>query len=376
MMQRTVAVAVLTYLQLTAVDAQGSKGRPIRYVCPQDNGLQYTTPAPNAVTFELKCDQGTTAKRIDNTQKNSQKECADFCSEHPECQSADYDWITKNCARFSEYIPTIPMANVNTWFPLQERTQQDPKPAPQQRSAPNCPATPNLIVESVSNSSSFTSDSKCPQDDNKIFVSAGGQYMRTRCNAHVNSQAPFASSALSTLTECFNYCSDTPGCNSVSWEGGRPSWLCRLYSEGEEAAGPCANHLHDMAFIMDPPTIEAADDPLILCSTECPYANGQTWDSPSGVKFHMDCCKRHGVKAFSQERLPSLKACMAACATAPACQSVDWHGETGMCYFGKHSGEPTISVSGWSSAHSLGCAGACKKSCGCAGGQDDSKDEL
>lgn len=37
-----------------------------------------------------------------------------------------------------------------------------------------------------------------------------------------------------------------------------------------------------------------------------------------------------------------------------------------MCYFGKHSGEPTIEVAGWSSAHSLGCAGACKQGgCGC-----------
>lgn len=38
-----------------------------------------------------------------------------------------------------------------------------------------------------------------------------------------------------------------------------------------------------MAFIMDPPTIEAEDDPTILCSTECPDANGQTWDWPSGT---------------------------------------------------------------------------------------------
>lgn len=54
------------------------------------------------MTFELKCGQGTTAKRIDDTPKDSQKECAIYCSEHPECQSADYNRDTKNCARFSE----------------------------------------------------------------------------------------------------------------------------------------------------------------------------------------------------------------------------------------------------------------------------------
>ena len=55
---------------------------------------------------------------------------------------------------------------------------------------------------------------------------------------------------------------------------------------------------------------------------------------------------------------------MSACGKGPACQSVDWQAETGTCYFGKHSGEATISVSGWASAYSLGCTGACKES-GC-----------
>ncbi|KAI1848688.1 hypothetical protein JX265_005685 [Neoarthrinium moseri] len=325
MLQSTIATAILGYLQLAAVDAQAAKGRPPRYIY---------------------------------------------------CQSADYNWGTKNCVRFREYIPLVPNPNVNTWFPLEER-KKDPQPDPQERTPASCPASPKLIVESVAEAGSYTTDSKCPQDDNKIFISSGGTYMRTRCNAHVEAKAPFATLALSTLSECFNHCSETEGCNSVSWEGGRPTWACRLYSEGEEAAKPCLNKLHDMAFIMEPPTIEAADDPMILCSTECPYANGQTWDSPSGVKFHMDCCKRHGVKAFAKEKLPSLKACMAACATAPACQSVDWQQDSGMCYFGKHSGEPTISVSGWSSAHAVGCAGACKKDgCGCSGDKNDTKDEL
>jgi len=84
----------------------------------------------------------------------------------------------------------------------------------------------------------------------------------------------------------------------------------------------------------------------------------------------MSCCKRHGVQAFSKEPMPSLQACMDACGTVPACQSVDWHKDTGLCYYGKHSGEPTISVAGWSAAYSMGCAGACKKST-CACGQQD-----
>lgn len=37
-----------------------------------------------------------------------------------------------------------------------------------------------------------------------------------------------------------------------------------------------------MAFVIDPPVIEAVDDPIVLCSTQCPQAHGQIWDSPSG----------------------------------------------------------------------------------------------
>ncbi|KAK6063766.1 hypothetical protein SCUP515_12196 [Seiridium cupressi] len=82
-----------------------------------------------------------------------------------------------------------------------------------------------------------------------------------------------------------------------------------------------------MAFITDPPTIEAADDMAIMCSTECPDANGQIWDSPSGT-------------AFAVEQMSSLKECMAGCARIPACQSVDHQKETackekeGCCGYG------------------------------------------
>lgn len=34
--------------------------------------------------------------------------------------------------------------------------------------------------------------------------------------------------------------------------------------------------------MIEPPTIEAADDEVVLCSTECPHAHGQTFDTPSG----------------------------------------------------------------------------------------------
>lgn len=83
----------------------------------------------------------------------------------------------------------------------------------------------------------------------------------------------------------------------------------------------------------------------------------------------MHCCKRHGVEVFLQEPAASFKECMALCGSVPACQSVDYHQDTGKCSLGKHSGAPSILVAGWASAHAIGCAGACKAKscCGCSG---------
>lgn len=40
--------------------------------------------------------------------------------------------------------------------------------------------------------------------------------------------------------------------------------------------------IHGGAYVIDPPTIEAEDDQVVLCATECPHAHGQTFDTPSG----------------------------------------------------------------------------------------------
>lgn len=51
---------------------------------------------------------------------------------------------------------------------------------------------------------------------------------------------------------------------------------------------------HGTAFVIDPPTIESPDDPIVLCSTECPMAHGQVYDSPSGeVGLDMEVPKLH-----------------------------------------------------------------------------------
>lgn len=72
------------------------------YSCPTDNGAQYTSG--NGVTFTLMCDHGTHAAGLDSTWKftSSQKACADYCSDNVECQSCDWDVVTKLCQRKKE----------------------------------------------------------------------------------------------------------------------------------------------------------------------------------------------------------------------------------------------------------------------------------
>lgn len=48
-------------------------------------------------------------------------------------------------------------------------------------------------------------------DEGKIFISTSGTYMKIRCTGHVKSKQ-LAIQPLGTLTECYNYCGNTPGC--------------------------------------------------------------------------------------------------------------------------------------------------------------------
>lgn len=82
------------------VAEDAAAGRPKIYACPADNGARYTTA--NGVTFELKCDHGTTAKPLDATTTATQKECADYCATLSNCQSADWNINTKLCATKQE----------------------------------------------------------------------------------------------------------------------------------------------------------------------------------------------------------------------------------------------------------------------------------
>jgi hypothetical protein len=50
----------------------------------------------------------------------------------------------------------------------------------------------------------------------------------------------------------------------------------------------------------DPCVENFPDEALVLCSTECPTANGAIHDTPAGERFHIDCGRRHAVQWFRE----------------------------------------------------------------------------
>ncbi|CAD6446995.1 2d69ee01-e847-4d23-9967-26728d1da4f2 [Sclerotinia trifoliorum] len=347
----------------TAPTTDPAQPRPKVYSCPADNGARYTTG--NGVTFELKCDHGTIAKPLDNTITNTQKDCADYCSTLSNCQSCDWNINSKLCATKQQYIPTFPLPGTHTWFPLEERSQ---RPETEYRSPPDCPAAKVALLESVTTSATFTADGECPSNDGKIFLTPQGTYFQVKCGTQNTAQVTLPDSRpLHDFAECMTACADNPECNSVTFASGKPDWQCKMFESGVETLAADATKNKASAVVIEPPTSAKKDDLVYLCSTECPNADGQTWDSPTGQKFRMDCCKRHGTITIGQTQAGSLEECMKICSFTLACQSVDFQRDTGRCYFGKHSGAPTIAASGWASAYAVGCSGACKKE-GCCGG--------
>ncbi|KAL3461713.1 hypothetical protein BJX64DRAFT_289123 [Aspergillus heterothallicus] len=133
---------------------------------------------------------------------------------------------------------------------------------------------------------------------------------------------------------------------------------------------PCQNH--DYAYMIDPPPPPAAqaqaDDMIILCSRQCPWANGQRLATGFGREFKVSCGMRHGTRYIAPPLTKeTLRECVNTCASLLSCRSVDYHERARRCYLSDHQGEPTIPAPGFSSAYDVGCVGACSGggNCGC-----------
>ncbi|KMU90602.1 hypothetical protein CIHG_08318 [Coccidioides immitis H538.4] len=211
----------------------------------------------------------------------------------------------------------------------------------------------------------------CPEDDGNIFLTPDGSFYTMQCCMHQSEGTKLIATVhTSGYDDCINRCSETDNCNGFQYiygdSGNERTGDCRLYSSAMFSTQKCGNTLHDWAFLTDPPVIEAKQEVQLACSTKCPDADGQLYKAKNKQVFHMDCQKRHGTAWFHKTEKDTLKACINSCASYIGCQSVDFHQRTRQCYLGKHQGEPAVQASGWASAHSMGCSGACDENEACS----------
>ncbi|KAJ4288813.1 hypothetical protein N0V88_007140 [Collariella sp. IMI 366227] len=236
--------------------------------------------------------------------------------------------------------------------------------------SPGCPAT--RAAAPAGQALIYASSPVCPTGDGKLYQSPDGATFYIQCCTH-GAQTVIKTTITADFGECMDECSKTDRCSSVQFVAHakpgatEPYHECKLSEDGGYSAATCgAQDMHSYAFVVDPPAIESPDSAGVLCSTECPFAHGQLYVTSVGESFHMDCSQRHGTQVIYRDRQPSFKSCIEACGRLLACHSVDYDVKRQTCYYGKHQGEPTINATGFASAHSMGCAGACSA---CNGGR-------
>ncbi|KAG9233630.1 GLEYA domain-containing protein, partial [Amylocarpus encephaloides] len=209
----------------------------------------------------------------------------------------------------------------------------------------------------------------CPTSDNNVYFTTDGTFFKIQC-AHHHGTTTIQVTTAKSFQECIDKCSQETACNSVNYVPA--SSLCSLLSSTGAATVSEASPAQNYAYKVDPPTRPAKDENLVVCSTSCPSANGQSYSSVFGETFRINCGKRHGTEYLKIDRQATLKDCMDSCASYIPCHSVDYQDRTRTCYYSNHHGEPTIITPGFSSAYSLGCTSSCcgntNSSCrGCSG---------
>ncbi|KAJ5382456.1 hypothetical protein N7517_000367 [Penicillium concentricum] len=211
---------------------------------------------------------------------------------------------------------------------------------------------------------------QCPQNDGDIIETSDGGYYTFQCCMHESKGSSLIKNVQTTgYDDCINQCTLTDSCKAFRYvfgdNGDEKAGDCKLYGSGTFSDGKCGNTLHDWAYLTDPPVIEIPESVRAACSTECPDADGQIYTAKNKQVFHLDCQKRHGTAWFHKLDSNSLKECTDSCASFIGCQSVDYHKRTKKCYLGKRTSKPTLDASGWATAYSIGCSGACTEdSCG------------
>ncbi|KXJ92631.1 hypothetical protein Micbo1qcDRAFT_222394 [Microdochium bolleyi] len=333
-----IALGLLATHGVTAYEVDLS-GNQASYSCPADNKKTYTvTPSGRRpIIYELRCSAGTRATHLRTDTAVTLKDCADTCAREPQCYSCDYDQAASAC-----HLKSVPGENVawygDTWYP-----QECPKVR-----ATSANATPKQ-----------TTDIACPFSDGKIYKAADGTWFYSQCCTDTSASRLLAVVAAKDHADCVELCAKNAECKSALFadNGGLQPENCKLYAQtGFSTTYVEGGHF---AYVTDPPTEDPVLSEAKLCSTECPYADGQLYVSVTGEHYQMFCKKRHGTDYLKIDRRATFETCLAACAVTPGCDSVDYEARTKKCFYSNNQIAPAINAPAFVSAYSLGCAGSC-----------------
>ncbi|KAI9369835.1 hypothetical protein BJX61DRAFT_125284 [Aspergillus egyptiacus] len=124
-----------------------------------------------------------------------------------------------------------------------------------------------------------------------MLVAADGAYYTMLCCMHQgnekNDEIPGTRSSQPSFRDCVDTCSSTPTCQSVvytqvHYDDNDTVGTCKLFTTGGFSTQSCGSDYHDYAYITACPAIESPEDMTVLCSTDCPMANGQVYSSKGG----------------------------------------------------------------------------------------------
>ncbi|PFH62197.1 hypothetical protein XA68_14604 [Ophiocordyceps unilateralis] len=320
---------VTTTTQPQTDDAQKPiVGDKTSYSCPTDNKERYTT---NGITYEFRCNTGHSKTHWKTVAGSSTKECADICAKEPECYSCDFTHTGTQCALKKAPAALTGWTLGDAWWPV---------------------VCPDTRATTATKEPEIASDLNCAANDGKIWEGSDGTWFYLQCCTDTGAATVVDQGSASSHKDCVEKCVRNKECK-------------RLYGNSAFSTIP-GDRVH-YAFVTDPPTKAAKLTTSKRCSTECPDAHGQLYQSVTGENFLMSCYHRYGTNHLKIDRRDSYESCIAACDLMPECRSVEYEPRTKKCFYGTNAEQATISAKAFLSAHSLGCAGSCssckKKGC-------------
>ncbi|KAJ5553030.1 hypothetical protein N7494_002408 [Penicillium frequentans] len=317
------------------------------YTCNQDNDAIYTV---DGVTLQLKCNWASGVKTLAFQRDTTLKECADICANNTDCVGADWRRSTRVCyLKGPENFPGLANTAYHEWRVLERLTRSCPSPR----------------LEEPKKDAQLVENPKCPEDNGNMFTSEDDAHYTLICcgNNSDKSEISKSRSVVKSFEDCAAKCSGTSGCQSFVYtsqpSGNEPNGTCKLYETGGFRNETDFDSTHDYAYMTAPPEQESEHSLSVLCSTTCPFADGLPFSSIGGEVFHMTCGARQATKVIYEDVQPTFKDCMNACSTLLSCHSVDYHINSKICYYSNAHARPATDSSGFQTAYSMGCAGAC-----------------